>query len=95
MGAAARNHAIRSFGGLRMRSDDLCREARRIVDTRLICEDCHVKWFVPAGRQIDLKSTDCGSCGGRLIPLEHVQRAGPSWPGTSTPEESIRSSRGA
>jgi hypothetical protein len=78
-----------------MRTDDLCREARRIVDTRLICEDCHVKWFVPAGRQIDLESTDCGSCGGRLIPLEHVSASRPVQSENLDARGSIRSSRGA
>jgi len=49
-------------------------------DLRFVCEDCRVKWFVPATRPIDRAPTDCAACGGRLIPLEHAGDHGSAVP---------------
>ena len=49
-----------------------------ILDLRFVCEDCRVKWFVPAGRSIDDAPADCAACGGRLIPLDHEGNISPA-----------------
>jgi hypothetical protein len=57
------------------RTTDVCApdvpHTASILDLRFVCEDCRVKWFVPAGRSIDDAAAGCAACGGRLIPLEH------------------------
>jgi hypothetical protein len=54
-----------------------------VENLRLICEDCGVKWFLPAERrEILLAILTCAACGGQLIELQAAGGgSAPSWRG--------------
>ena len=56
-----------------------------VMDVRLICEDCGVKWFVPGNGDAIEEPPECAACGGQLVVFDAP--GGDTAPGWTTGAE--------